>query len=169
MHKYGGLYFDTDVEVIKPMNDLFDDEAFIGRETADYVAPGLVIWAKTPGNRIFEEMLETYSNTDFIKADGSLNTLTVCVYFTEILKKNGFIKGNQIQKCGGFTVYPIDYFCPFNDLTGQLRITENTYTIHWYQKTWMSKNQILKNKITRVLHRIFGIHFFLNVKNVMKR
>ncbi len=169
LYNYGGLYFDTDVEVIKSFDELLLDEAFAGRETEEYVAPGLVVWAKDAGNPIFKEMLDTYSNTEFINVNGLLNTVTVCVYFTEVLKKHGFVAENIKQKCGDFTVYPIDYFCPFNDLTGQLTITENTYTIHWYHKTWMSKRDIYKNKITRVLHRIFGINYFLNIRNKLKK
>jgi len=168
LYNHGGLYLDTDVEIIKPFDKLLLDEAFAGHETKDFVAPGLVLWCKNKGNAVLREMLESYSDIDFIKKDGSMNTLTVCVYFTGVLQKYGFVQGNIKQKCGSFTVYPIDYFCPFDDLTGVLKITENTVSIHWYHKTWMSKKQIISNKISRVLHRIFGIYFFLNIKNCLK-
>jgi hypothetical protein len=91
------------------------------------------------------------------------------VYFTEVLKKHGFIKGNIKQFCGSFTIYPIDYFCPFNDLTGVLKKTANTYTIHWYHKSWMTKKQIYQNKTTRVLHRIFGVKFFINMRSKLNK
>lgn len=169
LYNYGGLYLDTDVEIIKPFGDLLLDEAFAGLETEDFSAPGLVLWCKNRGNSILHEMLETYSTVNFLKDDGTMNTLTVCVYFTAVLKKYGFVKGNMKQQCGSFTVYPIDYFCPFDDLTGLLKITENTVSIHWYHKTWMSKNQKIRNRISRVLHRIFGVHFFLNLKQKLRR
>ena len=169
LYNFGGLYFDTDVEVIKPFGDLLSNDAFAGHETDDFVAPGLVLWSKNKGNTIIGEMLDKYANIEFIKNDGSFNTLTVCVYFTEVLKKHGFVRGNILQKCGDFTIYPIDWFCPFNDLTGLLKITENTAAIHWYHKTWMSKRQVYKNKFTRIIHRVFGVYFFLNLKNKIKK
>lgn len=169
LYRYGGLYFDTDVEVIKAFGSLLDDEAFAGLETEEFVAPGLVLWCKEKGNEILEEILELYNNTIFIKDDKTLNTLTVCVYFTQVLQKHGFVPGNVKQKCGTFTIYPIDYFCPFDDLTGLLKTTKNTVSIHWYQKSWMSNKQKLSNRVSRVLHRIFGVHFFWDLKQKLKR
>jgi len=113
-------------------------------------------------------MLHVYETAHFINEDGSMNTLTVCVYFTEILQKHGFIPGDEKQQCGSFSIYPKEYFCPFDDLTGVMNITKNTVSIHWYAKTWMSKKQILGNKISRVLHRIFGVHFFWDIKQKLK-
>ncbi len=169
LYHYGGLYFDTDVEVIKPFGSLFLEEAFAGLETEEFVAPGLVLWCREKGNEILKDMLALYDSTDFIKGDGTLNTLTVCVYFTGVLQKYGFVSGNRKQKCAAFTIYPIDYFCPFDDLTGLLKITQNTVSIHRYHKSWMSNKQIRSNRISRVLHRIFGIHFFWNLKQKLKR
>lgn len=165
LYHFGGLYFDTDVEVIKPFDGLLDDEAFAGLETDDYAAPGLVLWCKNKNNIILHEMLDTYSTIKFLNSDGTFNTVTVCVYFTEALKKYGFAKGNKKQICGDFTIYPIEYFCPYNDLTGVLKKTTNTYAIHWYHKSWMTKKQIYQNKLTRILHRIFGIDFFIKLKS----
>lgn len=159
---------DTDVEIIKPFGNLLLDEAFAGRETKDFAAPGLVLWCKNKGNTVVKEMLDVYENAQFINSDGSINTLTVCFYFTGILQKHGFTQGNSLQKCDSFTIYPIDYFCPFNDLTGKLTITENSVSIHWYQKTWMNKKQIFSNKISRITHRLFGVYFFWNLKQKLK-
>lgn len=169
LYRYGGLYFDTDVEVVKAFGALLEEEAFAGLETEEFVAPGLVLWCREQGNEILKEMLDLYNKTAFIKDDGALNTLTVCVYFTEALRKHGFVSGNTKQKCGAFTIYPIDYFCPFDDLTGLMNVTGNTVSIHWYQKTWMSKKQKFSNRVSRILHRIFGVYFFWNLKQKLKR
>lgn len=160
LEKYGGLYFDTDVEVIKAFGKLLEKEAFAGFETDEYVAPGLVLWVKEKHNKIMKKMLEYYETISFINQDGSYNTTTICVYFTNILKKYG-LKGNNVkQQCREFTIYPKDYFCPFNDQTGVLSKTENTYAIHWYSKTWMTSKEKARNKITRWFHRYFGVECF---------
>ena len=160
LHEQGGLYFDTDVEVIKPFGSFLENEAFVGFESEAYLNPGLVLWAKEPGNEMLGEILETYSGLEFLNPDGTQNTTTICIYFTDLLKKYGLNTDNgKIQTCGSFTVYPKEYFCPFNDLTGVLNKTENTCAIHWYSKSWMNSRQILRNKITRIIHRYLGIDF----------
>lgn len=105
-------------------------------------------------------MLNYYEGLSFIREDGSFNTTTICIYFTEILKQYGLIGNGKMQRCGNITIYPKEYFCPFNDQTGVLNKTENTYAIHWYSKTWMEPKQKIRNKITRVLHRFFGTECF---------
>ena len=160
LHEYGGLYFDTDVEVIKPFYGLLEDEAFAGFETDEYVAPGLVLWVKEPQNNILGKMLERYSELEFINPDGTQNTTTICVYFTGMLRKYGLKKDDgSVQTCGDFKIYPKEYFCPFNDLTGELKKTDNSYTVHWYSKTWLSKSIVIRTKFTRVIHRYLGVDF----------
>lgn len=161
LYEQGGLYFDTDVEVVKAFHNLLNLEAFTGFETDAFVNPGLVLWAKEPGNEMLGEILETYSKLEFLNPDGTYNTVTICKYFTSLLQKHGLENDNgTVQKVGSFSVFPRDYFCPFNDLTGVMNKTENTCAIHWYAKSWMSKKDIIRNRITRVLHRFLGVDFF---------
>lgn len=161
LYEQGGLYFDTDVEVIKPFYELLEQPAFAAFETEVYLNPGLVLWAAEPGNILLGEMLEVYDSLSFINEDGSQNTVTICKYFTEQLQKHGLKNDDgTVQICDGFRVYPREYFCPFDDLTGVMKKTENTCAIHWYAKSWMKKSDIIRNRITRVLHRYLGVDFF---------
>ncbi len=158
----GGLYFDTDVEVLKPFENLLEtNDAIAAFEDDNYVAPGLILWVKEPGDPLMKTMMELYERTAFLNEDGSQNALTICKYFTAELEKNGLKKNDgSVQRCAGFTVYPPEYFCPFNDLTGVMNQTENTRAVHWYAKTWLSKKDILRNKVSRRLHRVLGVDFF---------
>lgn len=79
---------------------------------------------------------------------------------TEGLVKLGLVKNGQLQKLTECTVYPADYFNPYDDTTGRLNKTNNTYSIHWYAKSWMDKKSIIRSKLTQPLHRIFGTDFF---------
>ena len=99
---------------------------------------------------------EWYDNARFLDENGERIKLNVCNIFTNILKEYGFKPNGKLQDCAGMVLYPKDYFCPFDDATGKLHKTENTYAIHWYAKSWMSKRKIIRNKLTRILHRIFG-------------
>lgn len=158
LYDEGGLYFDTDVEVIKSFYDLLESEAFAGFETEKYINPGLVLWAKEPGNEIIKQMLDNYASISFINSDGTLNDTTVCVHFTNILEKYGIKPDNgSVQTCGSFTLYPREYFCPMDDLTGIMNKTKNTRAVHWFAKSWLSKGTVYRSKITRVIHRFFGV------------
>ena len=133
----GGVYLDTDVELIKPLTGL--PETFVGFETgARYVASGLIRGAKK-GDIICREILQSYDNDVFILSNGSLNLKTVCARETEILIKHGLIQKNQIQLVADTYVFPTDYFCPLDNSTGELVMTDNTYSIHHYLGSWLDE------------------------------
>ncbi len=158
LYDEGGLYFDTDVEVVRPFYELLENEAFAAFETEQYINPGLVLWAKEPGNNIILQMLDHYESSAFVKPDGSLDTTTVCVRFTSVLEDYGIRPDDgTVQTCGSFTLYPREYFCPYDDLTGVMNKTENTCAIHWFAKSWLDKKAVFRSKITRVIHRYFGV------------
>lgn len=145
LYRYGGLYFDTDVEVIKSMNDIIAKGPFMGCEKkADKarmiklaVAPGLGLGVN-PGLELYGELLQLYAGLHFIKADGTLNLKTVVEYTTELLQKHGLKNTNEIQECAGIWIYPQEYFCPISVDDGKLRITSNTVSIHHYAQSWQS-------------------------------
>lgn len=157
LDEQGGLYFDTDVEVIRSFGSLLDQEAFSGFETEEYVAPGLVLYSKEPNHPIIHEARQWYENHSFLDENGTRIRINVCGMFTEILSSYGLKKNGNLQSCGGMKIFPKEYFCPFDDATGVLTKTQNTFAIHWYAKSWMSKKKIIRNKITRILHRFFGV------------
>ena len=147
LNKYGGLYFDTDVEVIRDMSRIISSGPFMGCEKTAaqsealggmlWVAPGLGLGA-TAGMPFYEEMLEFYSTLHFLKEDGSLNLTTVVDYTSEKLKKYGLELKDQIQEVAGMKIYPVDYFCPIHDDARTLDITPRTVSIHHYAASWVS-------------------------------
>lgn len=160
LYHYGGLYFDTDVEIIKPMDDIIENGPFMGIEipsnngSLPKVAPGLGLGAE-PAMTFYKDALEKYSRLSFLFADGTPNLKTIVSYNTELLEKRGLQPMNDIQIVDRIWIYPVDFFNPFNDLTGQLIITTNTRTIHWYSKTWQKVNPF-RMWLSRMSHRVFG-------------
>ena len=157
----GGIYFDTDVEVIKNMDDLLKYEAFYGFENEEYVASGLGFGAEK-GQITVLKMLEEYNGLQ--KEDGSFELKGCPRLNTLALVKLGLQQNGKEQEVAGAHIFPSDYFNPFEDATGLLKSTENTYSIHWYAKSWMSKRKILRSKLTRPLHRLLGVDFFTKLK-----
>ena len=160
LYRLGGIYFDTDVEVIKSFDDILDKGAFMGCETdgAD-INPGLGI-AVAPGLGIYKEILDFYETQHFMNKDGSMNTETVVTKVTRILKNHGLQNKIDVQYVSGIYIYPKDFFNPLNNNTGKLELTNNTHSIHWYSMSWMSKIEKLKRMITRPIHRVFGEDIF---------
>ena len=141
LYKYGGLYFDTDVEVVKPMDEIIARGAFMGCEneasntSVANVAPGLGLGA-TPYLSFYKEMLDLYSTLHFINLNGTYNHKTIVSYTTEMLCKYGLKQCNNIQECAGLWIYPKDYFNPMTP-SGAININKNTYSIHHYTGTWI--------------------------------
>ena len=162
LYYYGGLYFDTDVEVIKPMDDIIERGPFMGIEVSakgnelPKVAPGLGLGV-VPGLGLYKKLLEKYDTLRFKNEDGTLNKKTIVAYTTEILQENGLISSNDIQNVGGVWIYPADYFNPLDSLTGKLKLTENTRSIHWYMNSW-SDSSSFRQWLSRMSHRLFGMY-----------
>lgn len=165
LYHEGGVYFDTDVEVIKSFDDILANGAFMGCEIDGLtsVNPGLGI-AVAPGLGIYKEILNYYAGQNFLNEDGTINQETVVTKTTKILREQGMKNVKEIQKIGGITIYPKEYFNPMNNNTGVIDITENTHSIHWYSMSWISPGMRMKSRITRVFHRLFGENCFAAIK-----
>lgn len=149
--EHGGIYFDTDVEVIKSFDKLLDCEAFFGFENNNYVATGLGFGA-VANNEIVFQMLREYDRL----LDGKHETVNCPKLNTDALLKYGLQLSGEKQCINNAWIYPVDYFNPLNSNTGKINKTENTHSIHWYSMSWLSPMARLRSKITRPFHRIFG-------------
>ena len=150
--KYGGIYLDTDVEVIRSIDDLLENSAFFGFETHEYVNTGIGFGAEL-GNKIVVEMLREYDTL----LDGQHGTVGCPVLNTRTLLGKGLIQNGKKQDIDGAVIYPCDYFNPYDDPTGILTKTENTYSIHWYGKSWMDRKTVIRSKLTKPFHRVCKI------------
>ena len=152
LYQEGGIYFDTDVEVIKPLNNIIAKGAFMGCETSPTkdnqiitVNPGLGLGVE-PKNAIYEELLDLYNKRFFILSDGSMDLKTIVTTTTEVLFKHGLQINNEIQLIEGISIYPKDYFCPIG-IDGKMEMTEHTHTIHHYAQSWMPASHIWLRKL----------------------
>lgn len=169
LYKYGGVYFDTDVEIIKPIDDILAKGPFMGLERNEpcCVAPGLGL-AANPGLGLYKEILDFYKKKHFRKENGKLDITTVVDYTTEILKKHGLKPILGVQYVAGVYIYPVEYFSPMDVETRELKITNNTYTIHHYAASWYSPWQKFKHSVKMKLMNIFGSKVVLFLKKILR-
>ncbi len=149
IYKYGGIYFDTDVEVIKPMDDIISGGGYFGRESEEClrVNPGLGMAAPS-GHPLYREILNVYSTLHFTsKTNFKKRIKSVVDYTSELLEKKGVNNCNTIQITDSIRIYPKEYFAPSNIYN----ITKKTYSIHYYSSSWKSKSiqrkTLIKNYI----------------------
>ena len=166
MYNYGGIYMDTDVEVVSSLDPYLQHQGFSGFESEIYIQTAIMAGEK--GYSLFEEILSYYKERHFLKEDGSLDTQTNVITITALLKEKGFIPNGKFQVIDGFALYPRDYFCPLDDSTGVMHKSKNTVTIHWFNKSWVDQKIRVRSKITRVFHRIFGENCFAFLKKILK-
>ena len=150
INTHGGIYLDTDVEVIKSFDDLLQFKLFCGFEIEEYVNFGIG-FGSVANNTILKDMMSDYDKEEFILSNGELNLVPSPSYQTKILKKYGLIANGHSQKHKDFVVFSSEYFSPFNGY-GIGNITHNTYSIHQYAATWftLKQQQQKKNNIDNI-------------------
>jgi mannosyltransferase OCH1-like enzyme len=167
LYNHGGIYLDTDVEVVKSFDRFLNEKGFSGFESNDHVSTGIM--ASEKGGAFIGELLATYSNRIFIKSNGEYDISTNVKAITDVAIKNKLILNGQKQTIQNFTYYPQNFFSPFDDTTGKVLSTNDTYTIHWFSKSWLEPNLVRRVKVTRVFHRIFGVNCFTWLRKILDK
>lgn len=151
LYDYGGIYMDTDVEALKPLDSLLQYEAVSGFESVSQIPTGLMACQKKAP--IIGELIQDYDNLHFKNNDGSYDLTTNVIRITNALIKYGLVPNNTFQTVKGFTFLPKDYLCPKDLETGDTIITENTLTVHHFDGSWLSKTDKEIIELTYILKK----------------
>lgn len=157
VYENGGLYFDTDVEVIQSYEDILNDdtEAFFGLECDGHVSSGLGFGA-VKGHPILKKLIREYETLDYSQYKDRLGDVACPVLTTNLLIREGFIQENKKQKIGNITFYPSIYFAPIDYRTGKMRQSDLTHSIHWYNASWKNDNERKEQENLRKIIAICG-------------
>lgn len=148
LYNYGGLYFDTDVELIEPIDDIVAAGAFMGFEKQpknSMINAGLGLGADAK-HPLYKEILEDYEKCHFV-VDGQIDYTSVVDRVTALLQKHGLQCNDTLQVIEGITMYPSDFFCPLDCNTNMLVQTENTRSVHWYDASWLDDRMRNRQKV----------------------
>ena len=156
LYQYGGIYLDTDVELIRNLDDLLYQPAFCGVENWGTVNFGGCSGAQ-PGNSVVQSVLEARKDIAFLGADGQLNLATCGYYETNPLIEQGLKINGETQTIGDgmMTVYAAEFFHPFDYMSGETNITQNTFSIHHFSGSWLGGRAAEERARTRLRYRGF--------------
>ncbi|MBR4961852.1 MAG: glycosyl transferase, partial [Clostridia bacterium] len=137
LSKYGGIYLDTDIEVLKPFDDILHKNVILGTDDCGSLT---AFMAAEPDHCFFNEMLDIYNNMKFIKENGTFNTTVNNIWLQDVLGKYGYQVSNRMQNLqGGICVYPDEYFHAKSLVDGKENVTDRTYCIHHHTLLWVTK------------------------------
>ena len=174
LYDCGGVYLDTDVELTKSLNDLIENDFLISFENEVHLETAVLGSCK--GHPFAKMMTDFYISYPYI-IDGKPDFTPSTPIWTNFLKKYYGLKlKNSYQKLSllpeykdkvsedelskTVTILPRDYFCPLNYTTKELKKTENTYAIHYFDASWFSKKFSKREKFLKCLYKIFGKKIF---------
>lgn len=181
MLEMGGIYMDTDVEVLKPLDPYLHHDAFAGFEHPTRVQTGLLACSKD--FPLFHEFISYYDTASFLKEDGTVDITTNVQILTDLCVKHGLKPDGSYQVVDGFAVYPTEYFCPVDYDTEKLRKTRKTVVIHWFAASWHTEEELRilreeklrqkKEKYSNIRYSIgnslFGEKGYEKLKSIIKR
>lgn len=177
----GGVYMDTDVELVKPLDAFLKHQAFAGFEHPERVQTGLLACEKD--FPLFREFLAYYDHASFLRPDGTPDTTTNVEILTRLCLEKGLVCNDRLQTVAGLTIYPREIFCPVDFDTKKLKRTRKTVAIHWFSGSWQTEEerQYLRSEARRLRrekrsnlrvaigHRLLGEGGYETLKSFLKR
>ena len=151
LYRHGGFYLDTDVELIKSIEQLRYQEAFCGVEKWQVLNFGGCSGA-VKGHPFIKKFLEERESIQFIDQKGNQNRNTCGFYDTSVALREGYALNGNTQHICGMNIYAYDYFHPYDYMSGSVNITENTYAIHHFNGGWLDDKMKEQNRITSQLY-----------------
>ena len=154
MYHVGGIYIETDTELIRPINELLQYDAFFGRGPRTMTLP---LCGTIKGGMVAESMLSYYHNHEFIKNGAPDLTTVNQILFNVLTTQYGLVANNQLQVLRGNTaVYPKEYFFSTESSTGIIKRNPKLFLIHYADASWLSNEKKGELQFTRRFIRYFG-------------
>lgn len=168
LYKIGGIYLDTDVEVIKPLDPFLEHEAFSGFEDGIHLQSGTM--GARRGHPWIRELLDEYEGRSFFREDGSVDTTTNTAMITRNCSRHGLrIDGSYQRLANGVVFYPRTYFSPYDYINGGSYLTDESYTIHHFAKSWMPAHVRWRSDMKRLVGKTLGPKFVSRMRMIVKR
>ena len=168
LYNMGGIYLDTDVEVYKSLDEFLEEESFWGFEEKNYIATSTI--GARSGNRLIKQFLDFYEGKSYTEMAKDIETSTNVQIVTKIFKEIGFKMNGEKQTIDNIgTIYPQEYFSPYDYINYYNKKTDKTYTIHHFYKSWVSPKYKMKSNIKKVLSKIIGGKNIAKIRGIVQK
>ena len=168
LYNMGGIYLDTDTEVFKSLDEFLGEESFWGFEEKNYIATSTIGARK--GNKLIKMFLDFYEGKSFNETSQNLQTSTNVQIVTKIFKKLGFGMNGEKQTIGDIgTIYPQEYFSPYDYINYYDKKTDKSYTMHHFYKSWISPKDKAKSNIKKVLAKTIGGKNIAKIRSMLQK
>lgn len=154
LHDEGGIYLDTDMEILKNLDIFLENDFFAGFESKKFI--NAAILGSVKSHPLLKEMLNSYKNDKFILDNGLYNERTIVERLSKILKNNSFRLNNTLQKIDSVCIYSNDFFYPKNNFNGKINLNSNSHTIHHYDGSWLDTFQHINKQNRYILTSKYG-------------
>lgn len=168
VYENGGIYLDTDVELLKSLDPFLNLNAYMGFESDGLVNTGLGFGARK-GHEVLLELMKDYEARTFSADMEDLKKIACPIINTKVLENLGLEANGKQQSFCDLTVFPYEYFDPKDQQTYVLSLTDKTVSIHHYDASWKSANTSIKQALFRTVAKIVGKDNFIKIKNTIKR
>lgn len=149
IYENGGVYLDTDVELLKNLDFLLENQCYLGVQQGGYLCATGLGFGATKGNPVIREMLGEYDKTEF---SSDSKERIACPYLnTRAIERMGYVYTEDIWGGNGITVYPCRYFDPITVGDRENLLCEDTVSIHHYSASWLSGQARMRRKIIRLI------------------
>lgn len=164
----GGIYLDTDIEVLKSFDNLLGKRVFLGTDDSGNLT---ALMASEKGHPFFMHILNLYQKRPFLLGNGKLDTEVNNLLLERELTKWGFIVKNETQHLHeGIEVYPDDFFHVVSLVSGKMNKTQNSYAIHWHTLLWVSwKTRLIRFLRMKILVPILGRNLYSKLTSFIKQ
>lgn len=168
LYEFGGIYFDTDVEVLKDFDDsILEKDCVLGFEEGNYIATSFM--ACKPNHTLMKDFYNLYLNLDFYDEKGQIISGTNVTKLTNMLVYKGLVRNNEYQEIEDISIYPQEYFSPYDYGNCVYKITEKSICVHHFIVSWMSKKEMIKKKIKKIIVPIIGIDKMNSIRKMIKK
>lgn len=167
LYNYGGIYMDTDVEVLGSFDRFLDDKVFLGFEEGNFV--GTCVMGVEKGHELMKSYLNHYESMTYFNEDGTKYTDTNVVLLTKLLDERGLVRNNEFQTVGDISIYPRTFFSPYDYINGISYISDDSVAIHHFAQLWLPRNVRLKTDAKRALIKIIGGEKMKKLREFAKR
>lgn len=155
LYNYGGIYMDTDVELLKNFDNYLDNESFWGFEAGNYIATSTIGAEK--GSFIIKKFLDSYEGKNFLNENGEFNVTTNVKIVSEIFKELGVELNGIYQKINGLgAIYPMNIFSPYDYRYYEISKSSETVAIHHYYKSWLPAKERTKQFFKKNFIKVIG-------------